>query len=398
MAETPRTIYLDHAATTPVRPEVLEAMLPHFSQQFGNASGIYSIGQEARKALDEAREQVSRVLECRASEVVFTGGGTESDNTAVKGAALALRKTGNHIVTTAIEHHALLYACQQLEQSGFDVTCLPVDRSGMVTPEQVAQAVTDQTILVSIIYANNEIGAIQPIPEIMAVVKERARELRRTIVTHTDAVQAAGALDLSVQRLGVDMLSLSAHKFYGPKGVGVLYVRRGTPLVPLLAGGGQERDRRSGTENIPGIVGAATALTLAARERQETVAHCLRLRDRLIAEMPLRVPQAIFNGHPTLRLPNNVNFSFPGIEGEPLLLGLDLVGVCVSSGSACTTASLEPSHVLTAIGLDADTARSSLRLTLGRENTEEEISYVLEVIPDLVQRLRAMPTLTPSPR
>jgi cysteine desulfurase len=232
----------------------------------------------------------------------------------------------------------------------------------------------------------------------MAVVKNRARELRRTIVTHTDAVQAAGALDLSVQRLGVDMLSLSAHKFYGPKGVGVLYVRRGTPLVPLLAGGGQERDRRSGTENIPGIVGAAAALTLAAQERQETSAHCLRLRDRLIAELPQRVPHVILNGHPTQRLPNNVNFSFTGIEGEPLLLGLDLAGVCASSGSACTTASLEPSHVLTAIGLDADTARSSLRLTLGRETTEEEISYVLEIIPDLVQRLRAMPTLTPSPR
>ena len=398
MAEMSRTIYLDHAATTPVRPEALEAMLPHFSRQFGNASGIYSLGQEARTALDEARDRVARVLECRASEVVFTSGGTESDNMAVKGTALALRKRGNHIITTAIEHHALLYACQQLEQSGFEVTYLPVDRFGLVEPNQVAQAVTDQTILVSIIYANNEIGTIQPIPEIMALVKERARELRRTIITHTDAVQAAGALELSTQRLGVDMLSLSAHKFYGPKGVGVLYTHRGTPLVPLLAGGGQERDRRSGTENIPGIVGAAAALALAAQERQETATHCLGLRDRIIAEVPLRVPQAILNGHPTQRLPNNVNFSFPGIEGEPLLLGLDLAGVCASSGSACTTASLEPSHVLTAIGLDADTARSSLRLTLGRENTQEEVSYLLKVIPELVQRLRAMPTLTPSPR
>ncbi len=393
-----RAVYLDHASTTPTRPEVLEAMLPYFSRHFGNPSSIHGVGQEARKALDEARDTVARVLECRASEVVFTSGGTESDNTALKGVAFALRHTGNHIVTSTIEHHAVLHTCQQLEQQGYEVTYVPVDRDGFVDPDQVARAVTDRTILVSVMCANNEIGTIEPVQEIARLVRERAKGLGRTVVIHTDAVQAAGAVDVSPNTLGVDMLSLSGHKLYGPKGVGVLYIRRSTPFAPLLMGGGQERERRSGTENIPGIVGTAAALRLAVEEMELTTAHTRRLRDQLIAGIQERLPRARLNGHSAQRLPNNVNLSFPGVEGEPILLGLDLEGVCASSGSACSTASLEPSHVLTAIGLNADAARSSLRLTLGRENTEDDVRYVLEVLPDLVQRLASMPSLTSTAR
>jgi cysteine desulfurase len=393
MAESERMIYVDHAATTPVRRDVLDAMLPYFSERFGNASSIYALAQESRKAVDQAHEQVARVLNCRASEVVFTSGGTESDNAAVKGGALSLKHTGNHIITSAIEHHAVLHACEQIEQLGFKLTILPVDRDGLVEPTSVANAITDQTVLVSVMYANNEIGAIQPIEAISQAVREQAQRRKRTILMHTDAVQAAGYLSLDVKRLGVDMLSLSAHKFGGPKGAGVLYMKRGTPFVPLLVGGGQERERRSGTENVPGIVGAAVALTLADREREAASRHCAALRDRLIAGIQERIPNALLNGHPSKRLPNNVNFSFPGVEGEPVLLGLDLKGVCASSGSACSTASLEPSHVLTAIGRPADVARGSLRLTLGLQNTDGDVDYILSVLPELVQRLRGMPSL-----
>ena len=393
-----RIIYLDHAATTPVAPEVLEAMLPFFTERFGNPSSIHSLGQEARRAIDEARERVARVLGCRTSEVVFTSGGTESDNTAIRGAAFALKETGSHIVTTQVEHHAVLHCCQWLESLGFEVTYLPVDRYGRVTPQQVAEAVTPRTTVVSVMYANNETGTVLPIPEIARAVKERARELRRTVVVHTDAVQAAGFLELDVRKLGVDMLSLSAHKFHGPKGVGVLYIRRGTPFLPQQVGGGQERERRSGTENVAGIVGAAVALELAHREREEVSARCARLRDRLIAGIQERVPGAHLNGHPTERLPNNVNFSFEGVEGEPVLLGLDMAGICASSGSACTSGSLEPSHVLLALGQPADLARGALRLTLGRDTTEEDVDRTLEVLVELLARLRAMPSLTRSSR
>ncbi|MBI4233924.1 MAG: aminotransferase class V-fold PLP-dependent enzyme [Chloroflexi bacterium] len=393
MGRSNRIIYLDHAATTPVRPEVLEAMLPYFSERFGNPSSIYSLGQEARKAVDEARERVARILGCRASEVVFTGGGTESDNAAIKGAGFALRQVGNHIITSAIEHHAILHACHQMEQFGFEVTCLPVDRHGLVEPDAVARAVTKRTVLVSIMLANNEVGTIQPVAEAARLVRERARALGTSVVFHTDAVQGASFLDLDVRKLGVDMLSLSAHKFHGPKGAGVLYIRRGTPFMPHLVGGGQERERRSGTENVPGIVGAAVALEMAAAERASLSARLSALRDRLISGITEHIPDSLLNGHPTQRLPNNVNVSFPGVEGEPVLLGLDFAGVCASSGSACSTASLEPSHVLTAIGRSAEVAQASLRLTLGRENTPEEIERVLEVLPDLVRRLRAMPSL-----
>ena len=343
-------IYMDHAATTPVRPEVMEAMLPYFTERFGNASSLYTLAQQSRMALDEAREAVARVLDSRPSEVVFTSGGSESDNAAIKGAASALMRTGNHIITTSIEHHAVLHTCTFLEDSGFEVTYLPVDNDGLVDPDRLAAAITDKTVLVSVMLANNEIGTIQPIAEMASRVKEIARESRRTIVFHTDAVQAAGYLDINVKTLGVDMLSLSAHKFHGPKGVGVLYVRRGTPFAPQQLGGAQERQRRAGTENMPGIVGTAIALALADREREEASEHCVRLRDRLIEGIQERIPGVRLNGHPTLRLPNNANFSFAGVEGEPVLLGLDFAGVAASSGSACTSGSLEPSHVLLALG------------------------------------------------
>jgi cysteine desulfurase len=387
-------VYLDHAGTTPTDSGVLEAMLPYFSRFYGNPSSIHSVGQAARRALDDARERVARVLHCRTSEVVFTSGGTESDNAAIHGAATALHETGDHVVTTSVEHHAVLHTCQYLENLGYEVTYLPVDRFGMVHPEGVYQAITDRTTLVTIMYANNEVGTINPIGEIAAAVKRRARELDRTIVFHTDAVQAAGFLDLDVRQLGVDMLSLSGHKFYGPKGAGVLYIRRGTPFLPLLIGGGQERERRSGTENIPGIVGLATALEAADNARDENSAHCAGLRDHIIRRIIETVPDIHLNGHPTQRLPNNVNFSFEGVQGEPILLGLDLAGIAASSGSACSSGSLEPSHVLLALGQTAELARGSLRITLGKSNTQEEVDYTLKVLVDLVARLRQMPTLT----
>ena len=395
MARTPeKLIYLDHAATTSVRPQVLEAMLPYLSESYGNPSSIYGLAQEARKAVDESRERVARVLNCRTSEVIFTSGGTESDNTALKGAALALRQTGDHIITTSTEHHAVLHTCHFLEDMDFEVTYLPVDRYGMIDLADLEDAITDRTILVSIMLANNEIGTIQPVGEAARVVKARARAMERTIVMHTDAVQGAGYLDLDVGELEVDMLSLSSHKFHGPKGAGVLYVKRGTPFTPQEVGGGQERQRRAGTENVPGIVGTAVALELADQERDRVSDHTRHLREALIEGISRRVEGARLNGHPTHRLPNNVNFSFEGLDGESLILGLDLVGVAASTGSACTSASLEPSHVLVATGLTAEMAQASLRLTLGRDNTEEEIQQVLDALPDLISRLRAMPSLS----
>ena len=396
MATSNDVIYMDHAGTTPVDPRVLDAMMIWFTRQFGNPSSVHALGQEAKRALDESRETVARILGCRLSEVVFTSGGTESDNAAIKGAVAALQQTGNHIITSSIEHHAVLHTCQYLENMGFDVTYLPVDRFGLVDPDDVVAAVTDRTILVSIMHANNEIGTVEPIEEIARGVKDRARAMDRTVVVHTDAVQAAGFLPLNLRDMGVDMLSLSAHKFNGPKGAGILCIKRGTPFLPHQVGGGQERERRSGTENIPGIVGTAVALELAEGERERTSAHCAALRDRLIGEIQDRIPGAQLNGHPTLRLPNNVNFSFEHVEGEPVLLGLDMSGIAASSGSACSSGSLEPSHVLLALGQSADLARGSLRLTLGKDNTIEEVDYVLTVLQDLVSRLREMPSLSPA--
>ena len=394
MTSPDKLIYMDNAATTPVRPEVLDAMLPHFTESYGNPSSIYTLAQEARKALDDARDTVAAVLGARRSEIVFTSGGTESDNLAVRGAAIALRETGNHIVTSSIEHHAVLHTCEQLEKQGFDVTYLPVDRYGRVDPQDVASAITDKTVLVSVMYANNEIGTVEPVSEISGVVKEEAERRGRTIVVHTDAVQAAGYLDLDVGRLGVDMLSLSAHKFHGPKGVGLLYVKRRTPFEPQQMGGGQERDRRSGTENIPGVVGLAEALRIAEQERETSNLRCTELRDRILAGVEDTIDGVHLNGHPTERLANNVNVSFEGVEAEPVLQGLDFAGICASSRSACSTASLELSHVLTAIGLSPELNRGSLRITVGLDNTDEDVDYLLSVLPGLVRRLRAMPSLT----
>ncbi len=394
MSMSGKLIYMDHAATTAVRPEVLEAMLPYFCESFGNPSGIYTLAQQGRKAIDDSREVVAHILGARMSEVVFTSGGTESDNAAIKGAAFALRNTGNHIITSNTEHHAVLHSCHQLEQFGFDVTYLPVDQFGMVGADEVGRAINDRTVLVSVMLANNEIGAIQPVGEIARVVKDEAKRRRQTIVMHTDAVQAAGFLDLNTQTLGVDMLSLSAHKFRGPKGVGVLYIRRGTPFEPRQMGGGQERQRRAGTENVPAVVGMAEALKLATLGTEQLNSHCRHLRDKIIAGIRQSVDKVHLNGHPTERLANNVNLSFESVAGEPILLGLDFAGICASSGSACSSASLEPSHVLTAIGLSADLAQGSLRITLGADNTEEEADYLLSVLPGLVSRLRGMPSLS----
>lgn len=395
MAESPdHLIYMDYAATTGMRPEVLEAMLPYFSNSYGNPSSIYTLAQDAHKAVDESRETVAHLLGGRSSEIMFTSGGTESDNTAVFGAAMALLPTGNHIITTTIEHHAVLHACHFMENLGYEITYLPVDRYGMVDLSDLTDAITDRTILVTMMLANNEIGTILPVAQAAKLVKDKAKSMGRSIVFHTDAVQGAGYLDLNVRSLGVDMLSLSSHKFHGPKGVGVLYIKRGTLFTPQLVGGGQERQRRAGTENVPGIVGTAKALQLATEDREWLSGHSRRLRDRLIQGIEQNIEGAYLNGHPTERMPNNVNFSIEGVEGESLLLGLDLAGVAASSGSACTSASLEPSHVLVATGLTAELAQSSLRLALGRDNTDEDVDRVLEVLPDLAARLRAMPSLS----
>jgi len=384
MAQHKQQIYLDHAATTPVRPEVLDAMLPYFSDRFGNPSSIHRYGRNALQALEAARQSVAESLGCSDREVIFTGSGSESDNLAIRGVAFARRDQGNHLITSQIEHHAVLHTCEQLEKHfGFEVTYLPVDRYGLVDPEAVARAITSRTTLISIMVANNEVGTIEPVAEIGRIAREHG------VAFHTDAVQAAGTLDLNVDRLNCDLLSLSAHKFYGPKGVGVLYARKGVKLLPMQTGGSQERNRRAGTENLAGIVGLATALRLAIINREANNAHMVQLRDRLIAGVLTHVPGAQLTGHPTQRLANNASFAIPDIAGpEELLLGLDLAGIAASSGSACTSASLEPSFVLRAMGIPAQVAVGSLRLTLGPENTVEEVDYVLQVLPDLVRRLR----------
>ena len=388
------TIYLDHAGTTAMDPRVLQAMLPYFTEHFGNPSSVHMVGQEARSALDGARDRVSSILGCRSGEIVFTGSGTEADNSAIQGASLALAGTGNHIITSTVEHHAVLHPCQYLENQGYDVTYLPVDSHGMISPQSVYEAITEQTTLVTIMYANNEIGTINPISEISEQVRLKSAEFGRTIVMHTDAVQAAGFLDLNVRKLGVDMLSLSGHKFYGPKGTGVLYIKRGTPYLPFILGGGQERERRSGTENIAGIVGLSIALELADQSRVETARHCVIMRDLIIERIQNNIDHAYLNGHVTERLPNNINFSFEGIEGESILMGLDLAGIAASSGSACSSGSLEPSHVLLALGQTADLARGSLRMSLGKDNTIEEINRFLPVLTDLVNELRLLPNMS----
>ncbi len=388
-----KLVYLDHAATTPVRPEVLEAMLPYFSEKFGNASSVYAIAQESRKAVDAARNTVADILGCAPREVIFTSGGTESDNAAIKGGALALKDKGNHIITAAIEHHAVSESCHFMKHLGFETTVVPVDNHGTLRLDALEDAITDRTVLVTVMLANNEVGTIQPMAEIARIVKNHPKTKGRTVILHTDAVQAAGSLDLNVDRLGVDMLSLSSHKFYGPKGTGILYVRRTAPFIPWQNGGAQERNRRAGTENVAGIVGTATALKLANDSREQYNRHCQELRDKLIKGVLSRIDRSYLTGHPTNRLANNASFCFEYIEGESILLSLDFTGIAASSGSACTSASVEPSHVLLAMGVKAEVAHGSIRFTLGKDTTEEHIDLVLEVLPGIVDRLRAMSPL-----
>jgi len=379
------SVYLDHAATTPMRPEVLEAMWPFFATAYANPSSVYSAAAGPREAVERAHAMVAEVLGCRPGEVVFTGGGTEADNLAVLGAARALSSSGNHIVTTRIEHDAVLRPCRQLETEGFRVTYLPVGRDGVIDVDDLARALTRDTVLVSIMLANNEVGTVQSMAEIGQLMRSRG------ILLHTDAIQAAGTFPLDVQRLGVDLLSLSAHKIYGPKGVGALYVRRGTPLLPLMHGGGQERDRRSGTENVPGMVGMAVALALAAEERGPEAERLILLRDRLIDGVLEAVPGAHLTGHRTRRLPGHASFFLDGSTGESALVNLDVAGVSCSSGSACQAGSTDPSHVLTALGLSSQQAKNGLRMTLGRGNTETDVDYVLSILPRMVRDLQGTP-------
>ncbi|SDF85481.1 cysteine desulfurase [Thermoanaerobacter thermohydrosulfuricus] len=377
-------IYLDNAATTPVDKRVLEAMLPYYSDVFGNPSSPYSYGQEAKKAIEEAREKVAKALGADADEIYFTSGGSESDNWALKGVAYALKNKGNHIITTEIEHHAVLHTCRYLEKEGFKVTYLPVDEYGLVKPEDLKKAITDKTILVSIMFANNEIGTIEPVDELVKIAHEK------NVYFHTDAVQAVGNIPIDVKKLDVDLLSLSAHKIYGPKGVGALYIKNGVKIHSLIQGGTQEKNRRAGTENVPGIVGLGEAIELITKNLDSHINKLTFLRDKLINGILEKIPYTRLNGHPTKRLPGNVNVSFEFIDGESLILNLDMAGICASSGSACTSGSLEPSHVLLAIGLSKELARGSLRLTIGKDNTEEDIDKVLEVLPQIVKRLRSI--------
>jgi cysteine desulfurase len=378
-----RTIYLDHAATTALDARVLDVMLPYFTTEYGNASSIYTLGRHAMQALDSAREQVADILGCRPTEISFMGCGSESDNLAIKGIAFASQKKGNHFITTPIEHHAVLHTCQYLERFGFKTTYLPVDSYGRVNPDDVGRAITDQTILVSVMYANNEVGTIEPVAEIGRICRARK------IPFHIDAVQAGGALPLDVTALNADLLSLSAHKFYGPKGVGILYTRQGTRLLPQLQGGSQERGRRAGTENVAGIVGAATALRLAYEELPHVMPRIIALRGRLIEGL-LTIPGSHLTGHPTERLPNNASFCFEGVEGESILLNLDLLGIAASTGSACTSGSVDPSHVLLALGLPVELAHGSLRLTLGKGNSDEDVDTILSVLPGIIEKLRGL--------
>ncbi|MFA5065165.1 MAG: cysteine desulfurase NifS [Dehalococcoidia bacterium] len=380
-------IYMDYAATTPMLPEVAETMQPYFSRRFGNPSSIHSMGQEARDAVDQARTKVAALIACRPEEVVFTGGGTEADNHAIKGVCLANRERGNHIITTSIEHHAVLNTCDYMKNLGFDVTVVPVDKCGMVEPENIKKSITQKTLLVSVMHANNEVGAIQPIEEISRITRQAG------VYFHVDAVQTAGHLPIDVDRLGIDLLSVSAHKLYGPKGVGMLYVREGTRIAPLLHGGEQENERRAGTENVPGIAGFGKAAEIAIAGMGEEAGRLVKCRDRLIDSVMGRVADVYLNGHRTSRLPNNTNFSFDFIEGESILMYLDAEGICASTGSACSSSSSEPSHVLMALGIPVERARGSVRFTLGKWTSEEDIDKVVEALPRIVEKLRAMSPL-----
>lgn len=383
-------IYLDNAATTPTSPEVLAAMLPYFTDACGNPSSIHSYGQEAKEAVEQARDSLAALIGAESEELVFTSGGTEADNAAIKGVAYALKDKGNHIIIPTIEHHAVIESCKYLEKQGYRITYLPVDRDGLVDPDDVKQAISPDTILISVMHANNEMGTIQPVSEIAKIAREAG------VYCHTDAVQTVGHLPLEVRELGVDLLSLSAHKFYGPKGVGALYIKKGTRLLPFMHGGEQERERRAGTHNVPGIVGLGKAAELALESMTQEIAILTGLRDRLISGLLTGIDNISLNGHPVKRLPNNVNVSIDFIEGESVLLNLDLEGICASTGSACSSSSLEPSHVLMALGLPPEKAHCSIRFSLGKWTTEADIDRVLDVLPRIVAKLRAMSPLLKS--
>lgn len=383
-------IYLDYAATSPVLPEVLDAMLPFFMSCFGNPSGIHENGRETRKAVEQARREVAETLGAESREIVFTSGGSESDNLAIEGTAFALRQKGNHIITSQIEHHAVLNTCRWLEKQGFRVTYLPVDASGLVDPDSVRDAIGNDTVLVSIMTANNEIGTVEPVSEIGEICREKG------VLFHTDAVQAIGMMNIHAAEINADLISLSAHKFHGPKGTGALYIRKGTKLESLIHGGAQERGLRAGTENVPGIVGMGKAITVAAKEREENQQRIRELRDQMIRIVLERIPGSQLNGHPEKRLANNCHFSFAGIESEALLLRLDLAGISVSGGSACTSGSMEPSHVLQAIGLKDEMLKSGIRMTMGRETTREEIEKTAEKMSEIIADLRQMRVIHPS--
>jgi cysteine desulfurase len=385
-------VYLDHAATTPTDPGVVKAMLPYFTEAFGNPSSIHSYGQEAKAASEQARTRVAELIGARSEEIIFTSGGTEADNLALKGVAYANEHRGKHIITTVVEHHAVLGTAAFLEKQGFTVTYLPVDQYGLVDPQDVRKAVTDKTILISVIHASNEVGTVEPIAEIGLIAGEAG------ILFHTDAVQTVGHVPLNVDELRVDLLSISAHKLYGPKGVGALYARKGTRLASLLHGGEQEKGRRAGTENTPGIVGFGKAAEIAGKETAGEAERLCRLRDRLISGLLDGIEQVRLNGHPTSRLPNNVNVSVGFAEGEAVLLNLDLEGICASTGSACSSSSSEPSHVLLALGLPPEQTHCSLRFSLGRANTDQDVDRVLTALPPIVARLRAISPLLKGSR
>ncbi|MGB2814123.1 MAG: cysteine desulfurase NifS [Dehalococcoidales bacterium] len=385
-----KRIYLDYAATTPTHPDVVEAMLPYFTNSFGNPSSIYACGQDAKEAIEGARASVAALIGARDEEIIFTSGGTEADNAALKGVAYASGGRGQHIITSSIEHHAILETSHFLETQGFEITYLPVDEYGMVDPDDVRRAITDKTIIVSIMHANNEVGTIQPVAEIARITREAG------VYLHTDAVQAVGHVPFTVDELGVDLLSLSAHKLYGPKGVGAFYIRKGTKLVSFMHGGEQEYGRRASTHNVPGIVGLGKASQIARQETDEEAERVTRLRDKLRNGILENIDHVRLNGHPQVRLPNNLNVSISYAEGEAMCLKLDREGICCSTGSACTSAATEPSHVLTALGLDPLQSHSSLRFSLGKWTTEEEIDRVLEVLPRIVAKLRAMSPLLKS--
>jgi cysteine desulfurase len=376
-------VYMDHAATTPMDPRVAEAMEPFYSSKYGNPSSLYTAGQEAREAVEEARSKVAKLINAGSGNIIFTSGGTEANNLALKGVAFANRKKGRHIITSKIEHHAILEPCEWLEKQGYEVTYLPVDEYGLVSPESLENALREDTILVSIMHANNEIGTIEPIEDLGKIAREHG------IFFHTDAVQSCGKIPVDVQAMNVDLLSMSAHKLYGPKGVGALYMRKGVRMQPLLHGGGHEFRKRSGTENVPGIVGFGRAAEIAGAEMAQEAKRLTSLRDRLIRGA-LEIENSRLNGHPTKRLPNNANIIFLFVEGESLILELDFHGIAANTGSACSSKSLEPSHVLSAIGLKPEETHGSLRFTLGKQNTKEEVDYVLEVLPKVIERLRSI--------